>query len=102
MRSVHGAKVVTEEVSDYYLADEVSGTSRGMMIAIPEEEWVVFHDLGPVGLGRVLQDLARKVRLREYRKPPRGPKKPQPKRVIVGQQNHVSTAKLLRVRESST
>src|SRR3954466_15349973 len=102
LRSVHGAEVVTEEVSDYYLADEVAGTYRGMMIAIPEEEWVVFHDLSPVGLGQVLQDLARKVRLREYRKQPRGPKKPQPKRKIVGQQNHVSTAKLLKARELST
>ena len=38
LRSVHGAKVVTEEVSGYYLADEVAGTHRGMMIAIPEED----------------------------------------------------------------
>lgn len=102
LRSVHGAKVVTEEVSGYYLADEVAGTYRGMMIAIPEEEWAVFQDLSPVELGQVLQDLARKVRLSEFRKQPRGPKKPQPKRRIEGQQNHVSTAKLLKVRESST
>ena len=46
LRSVHGAKVVTEEVSGYYLADEVAGTYRGMMIAIPEDEWVVFAGLG--------------------------------------------------------
>jgi IS4 transposase len=102
LRSVHGAKVVTEEVSGYYLADEVAGTYRGMMIAIPEDEWAVFQDLSPVELGQVLQDLARKVRLSEFRKQPRGPKKPQPKRRIEGQQNHVSTAKLLKVRESST
>jgi IS4 transposase len=102
LRSVPGAKVVTEEVSGYYLADEVAGTYRGMMIAIPEEEWAVFQDLSPVELGQVLHDLARKVRLSEFRKQPRGPKKPQPKRRIEGQQNHVSTAKLLKVRESST
>ena len=102
LRSVHGAKVVTEGVSGYYLADEVAGTYRGMMIAIPEDEWGVFHDLSPVELGQVLQDLARNVRLSEFRKQPRGPKKPQPKRRIEGQQNHVSTAKLLKVRESST
>jgi IS4 transposase len=102
LRSVHGAKVVTEEVSGYYLADEVAGTYRGMMIAIPEDEWAVFQDLSPVELGQVLHDLARKVRLSEFRKQPRGPKKPQPKRRIEGQQNHVSTAKLLKVRESST
>jgi hypothetical protein len=102
LRSVHGAKVITEEVSGYYLADEVAGTYRGMMIALPEDEWAVFHDLSPVALGHVLQELARHVRLSEYRKQPRGPKKPQPKRKIVGQQNHVSTAKLLEARELST
>jgi hypothetical protein len=102
LRSVHGAKVVTEEVSGYYLADEVAGTYRGMMIAIPEDEWVVFQDLSPVELGQVLQDLAGYVRLSEFRKQPRGPKKPRPERRIEGQQNHVSTAKLLKVRESST
>jgi hypothetical protein len=66
--------VVTEEVSGYYLADEVAGTYRGMMIAIPEDEWAVLHGLTPEGLGQVLQELARNVRLSEYRKQPRGPK----------------------------
>ena len=102
LRSAHGAKVVTEEVSGYYLADEVAGTYRGMMIAIPEDEWTVFHDLSPVALGHILRELAGNVRLSEFRKQPRGPKKPQPKRRIVGQQNHVSTAKLLKARELST
>ena len=102
LRSAHGAKVVTEEISGYYLADEVAGTYRGMMIAIPEDEWAVFHDLSPVALGEVLRELAGNVRLSEYRKQPRGPKKPQPKRRIEGQQNHVSTAKLLKTREMST
>jgi hypothetical protein len=102
LRSVHGAKVVTEEISGYYLADEVAGTYRGMMIAIPEDEWAVFQDLSPMALGEVLRELAGNVRLSEYRKQPRGPKKPQPKRRIEGQQNHVSTAKLLKMRELST
>ena len=45
-------------------------------IAIPADEWVVFHDLSPSVMGRWLQALARRVRLSEYRKQPRGPKKP--------------------------
>jgi IS4 transposase len=101
LRSVHGAKVVTEEVSGSSLADEVSGTYRGMMIAIPAEEWVVFRDLSPEVLGQILQELARHVRLSEFRKQPRGPTKPQAKPRIVGQQNHVSTARLLKAREVS-
>jgi hypothetical protein len=53
-----------------------------MMIAIQEDEWAVFHDLSPMALGEVLRELAGNVRLSEYRKQPRGPKKPQPKRRI--------------------
>ncbi len=47
LRAVHGEAVVAEEVSGYYVADEIRMTHRGMMIAIPEDEWVVFHDLTP-------------------------------------------------------
>ena len=36
-------------------------TSRGMMIAIPQDEWVVFHDLTPVEMGAVLVELAGKA-----------------------------------------
>src|SRR5689334_23009932 len=41
LRSVHGAAVVDTEVSAYDVAEEVTGTYRGMMIAIPEDEWVI-------------------------------------------------------------
>ena len=64
----------------YYLADEVAGTHRGMMIAIPEDEWAVFHGLSPQEIAPILKDLARAVRLSHFRKQPRGPKKPRPKR----------------------
>ena len=67
LRSVHGEEAV-EEVSGYYLADEVAGTHRGMMIAIPEDEWVVFHGLTAAAFGGILLDLAAGVRLSAYRK----------------------------------
>ena len=54
LRSVHGEAVVAEDVSGYYVADEIADDTRGMMIAIPEDEWVVFHDLTPVELAGVL------------------------------------------------
>jgi len=38
LRSVHGTDKIETEVSSYYLADEIKGTYRGMMIAIPPEE----------------------------------------------------------------
>jgi len=101
LRSVHGEEAV-EELSFYYLADEVARTHRGMMIAIPEEEWAVFHGLTAAAFGRVLLDLAAGVRLSSYRKQVRGPKRPPPKRQSGAKIKHVSTAKLLEKRKGST
>ena len=77
-------------------------THRGMMIAIPEDEWVVFHDLTPVEMGAVLVELAGKVRLALYPKQRRGPKKPQPKKESGAKIKHVSTAKILASRKKCT
>ena len=101
LRSVHGAEA-EESVSGYYLADEIAGTHRGMMIAIPEDEWAVFADLTPSALGGMLKGLAAKVRLSTLRKHPRGPKRPQPKRESGAKIKHVSTAKLLHSRKKRT
>jgi hypothetical protein len=101
LRSVHGVEAV-EEVSGYYLADEIAGTNRGMMIAIPEDEWVVFAGLTPSAMGQVLRGLAAKVRLAKLRKHRRGPKRPQPKRASGAKISHVSTARLLAVRKKRT
>lgn len=98
LRSVHGVEAV-EEVSGYYLADEIAGTHRGMMIAIPADEWVVFAGLTPSALGQILRGLAAKVRLTKLRKHRRGPKRPHPKRASGAKVSHVSTAKLLAERK---
>jgi hypothetical protein len=102
LRSVHGEAVVAEEVSGFYVADEIQMTHRGMMIAIPEDEWVVFHDLTPVELADVLVRLARSVSLPKLRKHPRGPKKPKPKKQSGAKIKHVSTAKILDARYTCT
>ena len=102
LRSVHGTEAIDEGVSGSDLAEEVAGTTRGMRIAIPEDEWVVFHDLSHSAMGRLLQYLARRVRLSEYRKQPREPKKPKPKKVSGYEKKHLSTAKLLKDQESRT
>ncbi|MBX6314742.1 MAG: transposase [Isosphaeraceae bacterium] len=101
LRSVHGDEAV-EEVSGYYLADEIAGTHRGMMIAIPADEWVVFAGLSPTALGDVLKSLAARVRLSTLRKHRRGPKRPQPKRASGAKIPHVSTARLLAQRKKRT
>jgi hypothetical protein len=42
-RRVHGAEMVDDEGSLYAIANEITTTSHGMMIAIPEPEWDVFY-----------------------------------------------------------
>jgi hypothetical protein len=101
LRSAHGEEAV-EGLSFYYLADEVAGTHRGMMIAIPEDEWAVFHGLTAAAFGKILMDLAAGVRLSSYRKQTRSPKRPQPKRESGAKIKHVSTAKLLEKRKKRT
>jgi IS4 transposase len=102
LRSVHGEEKVAEEVSGYYVADEIQMTRRGMMIAIPEDEWAVFHDLTPVALADILVRLARSVSLPRFRKHPRGPKKPKPKKQSGAKIKHVATAKILEARHTCT
>jgi IS4 transposase len=102
LRAVHGEATVQEELSAYYVAEEVTMTHRGMMIAIPADEWVEFQELAPPELAGVLVELARAVRLSAYRKQPRGPKKPPPKRQSGAKIKHVATAKILKARHKCT
>jgi hypothetical protein len=99
LRSVHGVEKIDQELSGYYVADEITGTYRGMMIAIPESEWRIFRTMGMADLATLLRDLAAQVNLERFRKHPRGPKKPQPKRQHNKRTPHVATAKLLAERK---
>ncbi len=95
LRSVQGVKKIEEEVSGYYLADEIAGVYRGMMIAIPMEHWTIFSALTAVEMTAVLRDLAGKVRLSAFKKHRRGPKKKPPRRSSKKNEPHVSTARLI-------
>lgn len=99
LRSVHGEETIATNLSGYYVADEIAGTYRGMMIAIPEPEWLVFRKLSVAEWALMLRELAGQVRLEKFQKHPRGPKKPQPKRHSDRRKPHVSTAKLLAQRQ---
>jgi hypothetical protein len=99
LRVAHGEKKVREEVSGYSIAQEVSRTYGGMMIAIPEEEWVVFAQMTVKAFARVLKELAQGVRLETLKKHPRGPKKPVTKKPKNNKEPHVSTARLLEKRK---
>jgi hypothetical protein len=98
LRAAHGRKRVTEEVSGYYLALEIQHTYDGMMIAIPAEHWTVFREMTDAKFAETLKQIADHLTLSKYRKHPRGPKKPPPKKRKYKNGGHVSTARLLKER----
>ena len=99
LRCVHGVEKIEQEFSGYYLANEIATTYRGMMIAIPPEQWGIFRQWTISQLVQMLRQLADKVNLRHFKKHPRGPKKPRPKRQKDETKPHVSTARLLAKRK---
>jgi IS4 transposase len=99
--SVHGVDFIEQNVSGYYVANEIEGVYQGMMIVIGSANWVVFRDMPSGDLVRLLKKLATKVKLSKYQKHPRGPKKPQPKRIAMKNKPHVSTARILAERKKS-
>ena len=102
LRAVHGEETVDDEVSLYYIANEISTTYHGMMIAIPAPEWDVFYSMSSADLAAILLDLAQGVRLQAIRKSPRRPKKPRSQRKKPSRKGHVSTAKLLMNRKANS
>jgi IS4 transposase len=95
LRAEHGHEQIEQGVSGYFLANEVSRTHDGMMVAVPPPKWKVFRTMTAADFGRELRRIARGANLRAYKKHPRGPKKPVPKRIRYRNKKHVSTARLL-------
>lgn len=97
LRSLHGIRKIEQEVSSYYLANEIKGTYRGMTIAIPPKEWEVFGQMNLIELTNILRKLATHVNLTVFMSHPRGPKKTRRKfpRTRPSKRPHVSTAKIL-------
>src|SRR5918911_4847330 len=96
LRGVHGQEKIDQEVSLYYVANEIATIYTGMMIAIPEPEWGVFSTMSTPELAKVLVDLAQHVRLEAFRKSPIRVRKTRSHPKRSSKQGHVSTAKLLK------
>lgn len=99
MRSEYGAEKVEQDLSRYFMSDEIGQVYRGMMVAVPAEEWAI---VGGMDLGEdvaFLRRLARAVDFTRYPKAHRGPKKPKPKRQYDPEHPHASVAKLLLARK---
>jgi IS4 transposase len=95
LASVHGQEKVEAALSDFYVVDEIQGTYRGMMIAIPPEQWKPFQDIGLSDFATLLQHLATQVNLKRFLKQPRKPKTKKAPLLKDPKHPHVSTVKLL-------
>jgi IS4 transposase len=101
MRGEHGTEKVEGELSRYFISSEIGQVYRGMMVALPPEEWVVFRTMSQTEYVAWLKELARGVDFQRYPKTRRGAKKAQPKRKYDPAHPHVSVAKILLTRNAS-
>jgi len=95
LRAAFGVEKVQNEVSGYYIANQVRKTAFGMSIAIDASAWEPFQTGTATTLAKQLLRLAANVNLRKLKRHPRGEKKPVPKRTRFRGKGHVSTARLL-------
>ena len=95
LRGLHGEQTIHDTVSGYYIAGEIGRTYEALLGFVPADQWTQVQALSHEAFLTLLMGLARAVDLAKYRKHPRGPKKPKPKRTMHAGQPHVSTAKLL-------
>ena len=98
LRSEHGGGRVQQEVSTFYIAEELSAVSAGLKIAIPWTTWSRIAVLTVADFASWLREVARQADLTRYRKHPRGPKKKQPKPRYDKKRPHVATYRELKNR----
>jgi hypothetical protein len=99
LRAAHRRKLRGHSLSMYYLADEISGVYRGMLIAIPAPHWTEsFATLTPAAFVDQMLWLAKKVQVTQFFTNPTSQKKPPPKRQSGYRGNHVATFRVLQKR----
>ncbi len=95
LKAVHGAGKIETGLSNFYVVEEVQGTFRGMMIALPAPEWKPSEQMAIEPFADILKAWAKKVNLKRFQSSPRGPKKTVKKSKYDPKHPHVSTARLL-------
>ena len=95
LRAAHPDQAINDEISDDYIAEEISATYTGMVMIVEDEEWTIFSNGSIKEVSDLLITLALKIELWRFKKNKRGLKKPaKPKNKFAGMP-HVSTARLL-------
>lgn len=99
LRAEHGAKQ-EQELSTFQAALDVSGIYRGMMVALPAEQWLPLGEMSLTDFVTWLREAARRVDFKGgLKKTRRGPKKPLAKKPSAARKRHVSTHRLLKKHE---
>ena len=75
LRAAHGP-ALADNLSYAALADEIAGTQRGMMLALPPRRWSFARNQTAQHIGRLLKQVAEYANLKRLHKTKRGPKKP--------------------------
>lgn len=100
LKAVHGTGKIEAGLSDFYLVEEVQGTFRGMMIALPPTLWHPFAQMPVAAFAETLKTWAAQVDLKRFSSSPRGPKKLAKKEPFDPKHPHVATARLLKQKEN--
>ena len=95
LRAEHGEQTIAENLSSYAVAEEVSGTTQGMMIAIDEKDWISLESASDTEFTEALRELVRRVNMRMFRKAKSKPRKPRTPRTRDSKRPHFATSRLL-------
>jgi hypothetical protein len=95
LRAAHGAAKIETELSWYYVCLHLSKVYTGMMIAVPAKHGDIFRRLDAREFAALLKKLATRIDLRRFRKHPRGPQKPPPRKLSGAKICHGATARIL-------
>ena len=90
-----------EEVSSYYLTNEIANMAESLETIVDPEDWVVFTAMTVQAFAAWLMHTAGHAQLRKYKKHPRGPKKPKTERHHDPRKPHVSVARVLAQRKAA-
>ena len=80
LKSVQGVGKIEAGLSDFYVVEEVQGTFRGMMIAIPSPLWQPLGQMPIEQFADTLKQWAARVDLKRFISSPRGKKDPRTKK----------------------
>lgn len=95
IRREHAEVKHEDELSGYYLADEIAGNDRAVTRLVSIDAWRLLGALSTPEFREWCGRIVRQIRPAAFRKHPRGPNRPPPKRSSGKHRHHFSTYRLL-------